>query len=167
MAQSCAIAWFRQLSLCRSVPPMNNIACQLEYSVNVKVSRTFAWKWRTDIQNWNDPPAQFQLDGPFAAGSWGTTLFPGQEPLRWQIRDVRPEEAFFIEMPLDGAVLAFEWFFKTVSTYRTRITQRIVLSGDNAKAYVNQVEAGFGSNLAEGMRRIADAMAEAERGQRV
>jgi len=146
---------------------MNNIACQLEYSVNVKVSRTFAWKWRTDIQNWNDPPAQFQLDGPFAAGSWGTTLFPGQESLRWQIRDVRPEEAFVIETPLDGAVLAFEWFFKTVSTYRTRITQRIALSGDNAKAYVNQVEAGFGSNLAEGMRRIADAMAEAERGQRV
>jgi len=64
-------------------------------------------------------------------------------------------------------VLAFEWFFKTVSTYRTRITQRIVLSGDNAKAYVNQVKAGFGSNLAEGMRRIADAMAEAERGKRV
>jgi len=146
---------------------MNNIACQLEYSVNVKVSRTFAWKWRTDIQNWNDPPAQFQLDGPFAAGSWGTTLFPGQESLRWQIRDVRPEEAFVIEMPLDGAVISFEWFFDAVSNHRTRITQRIVLSGDNAKAYVNQVEAGFGSNLAEGMRRIADAMAEAERGQRV
>jgi len=166
-AQACANAGFDSYHCAVQFPPMNNIACQLEYSVNVKVSRPFAWKWRTDIQNWNDPPAQFQLDGPFAAGSWGTTLFPGQEPLRWQIRDVRPEEAFVIEMPLDGAVLAFEWFFKTVSTYRTRITQRIVLSGDNAKAYVNQVEAGFGSNLAEGMRRIADAMAEAERGQRV
>jgi hypothetical protein len=142
---------------------MMNIACQLEHSVEAEVSRSFAWNWRTDIKNWDDPPAQFQLDGPFASGSWGTTLLPRQEPLCWQIRDVRPEEAFIIEMPLDGAVIAFEWLFDAMSNHRTRITQRIVLSGDNATAYVNQVQAGFGSNLPDGMTRIADAMARAER----
>ena len=47
--------------------------------------------------------------------------------------------------------------------HRTRITQRIVLSGDNAAAYVDQVQAGFGSNLTDGMKRIADAMAKPER----
>jgi hypothetical protein len=83
--------------------------------------------------------------------------------LRWQIRDVRPEVAFIIEMPLDGAVMAFEWLFDALSNHRTRITQRIVLSGDNATAYVNQVQAGFGANLPDGMKRIADAMARAER----
>jgi hypothetical protein len=103
-------------------------------------------------------------DGPFASGSWGTTLLPGQEPLRWQIRDVRPGAAFIMEVPLDGAVISFEWLFDAVSNYRTRITQRIVLSGDNATAYVSQVQAGFGSNLSDGMKRIADAMARAERG---
>jgi hypothetical protein len=71
--------------------------------------------------------------------------------------------AFIIEMPLDGAVISFEWFFDAVSNHRTRITQRIVLSGDNAREYVNQVQAGFGSNLSDGMKRIADAMARAER----
>jgi hypothetical protein len=141
---------------------MKNIACQLEHSVEAEVSPSFAWGWRTDIKNWDDPPAQFRLDGPFANGSWGTTLFPGQEPLRWQIRDVRPRVAFIIEMPLDGAVISFEWFFDAVSNHRTRITQRIVLSGDNAREYVNQVQAGFGSNLSDGMKRIADAMARAE-----
>ena len=142
---------------------MNNIACQLEHAVEAEVSPSFAWSWRTDVKNWDDPPAQFQLDGPFASGSWGTTLFPGQAPLRWQIRDVRPGAAFIIEMPFDGAALSFQWLFDAVSNHRTRITQRIVLSGDNAMAYVDQVRAGFGSNLADGMKRIADAMARAER----
>jgi hypothetical protein len=142
---------------------MKNIACQLEESVEVAVSPSFAWSWRTDIKNWDDPPAQFQLDGRFASGSWGTTLLPGQDPLRWQIRDVRPGTAFIIEIFLDRAVLSFEWLFDAVSNGRTRITQRIVLWGNNAPAYANQVQASFGSTLPAGMKRIADAMARAER----
>jgi hypothetical protein len=142
---------------------MKNIACQLEHSVEAEVSLSFAWSWRTDINNWDDPLAQFQLDGPFASGSWGTTLLPGQEPLRWQIRDVRPGAGFIIDVPLDEAVISFEWLFATVSEQRTRITQRIVLAGDNAAAYVNQLQADFGSNLADGMKRIADAMVMAAR----
>jgi hypothetical protein len=142
---------------------MENIACQLEYSVEAAVSSVFAWNWRTDIKNWDDPPAQFQLDGPFASGAWGTTLLPGQEPLRWQVRDVRPGVAFTIDAPLEGAVMSFEWLFDAVSSNRTRITQRIILRGVNAAAYVNQVQAGFGSNLADGMKRIADAMVRSAR----
>lgn len=145
---------------------MKDIACQLEHSVEAEVSPSFAWDWRTDIRNWDDPPAQFRLDGPFATGSWGTTLFPGQEPLRWQIREVRPGVAFIIEMPLDGAVLVFEWLFDAVSNDRTRITQRIVLSGANATAYVNQVQTSLGSNLCDGMARIAATMAKAARSTR-
>jgi hypothetical protein len=113
---------------------MKNIACKLEHSVEAGVTTSFAWSRRTDIKNWDDPPAQFQLDGPFASGSWGRTLLPGQEPLRWQIREVRPGAAFTMEVLLDGAVIAFEWLLDAVSNHRTRITQRIVLSGDNAKA---------------------------------
>jgi len=154
--------WFHKASRClRSV--MKNIACQLEHSVEAEVSSSFAWSWRTDINNWDDPPAQFQLDGPFAGGSWGTTLLPGQEPLRWQIRDVRPGAGFIIDVPLDGAVMSFEWLFDAVSEQRTRITQRFVLAGDNAPADVNQVQAGFGSNLRDSMKTIADAMVRAAR----
>ena len=52
---------------------MTDIACELEYSVEVAVSLAFVWDWRTDVRTWDDPPAQFRLDGPFAAGSWGTS----------------------------------------------------------------------------------------------
>jgi hypothetical protein len=81
--------------------------------------------------------------------------------LQWQIRDVRPGRSFVIEMALDRATLSFEWRFDAVSDRRTRLSQRIVLAGDNAAAYAPQVRAAFGSNLPDGMSRIAAAMAAA------
>jgi hypothetical protein len=92
----------------------------------------------------------------------GNGAFPGQDPICWQIREVRPGTSFIIEILLDRAVLSFEWLFDAVSTRRTRITQRIVLSGDNAAAYADQVRVGFGSTLPEGMKRIAAALVRAE-----
>ena len=83
--------------------------------------------------------------------------------MRWQIREVRPDTSFVIDMPLDRAVLTFEWMFEPIAPRRTRITQRIILSGDNAATYVDQVRTVFGSTLEAGMRRIAEAMAAAER----
>jgi hypothetical protein len=142
---------------------MDNIAYELAHSVDVDVPLSFAWTWRTDVRNWNDPPARFELDGAFTSGSWGTTILPGQEPLRWHIRDVQPDTSFSIEMALDGAVLVFEWRFDAPSDHQTRVTQRIVLSGRNGDAYVAQVRANFESTLAAGMKRIADAMVVAER----
>ena len=140
---------------------MNDVVYQVEHSVEATVSPAFAWDWRTDVKNWDDPPAQFQLDGPFAAGSWGTTRLPGQEPLRWQIRDVQPGRSFVIEMRLDRATLSFEWRFDAVTDRYTRLTQRIVLAGDNAAAYAPQVRAAFGSNLPDAMSRIARAVTAA------
>jgi hypothetical protein len=52
--------------------------------------------------------------------------------------------------------------FRVMSEHSTRLTQHIVLSGENAKAYVSQVEAGFGPNLQVGMKRTAAEMVAAE-----
>jgi hypothetical protein len=70
-------------------------------------------------------------------------------------------------MPLDRAILAFEWRFEAISGRHTRMTQRIVLSGGNAGAYVAQVRTSFESTLSPGMTKIADAMMRAERLTRV
>jgi hypothetical protein len=134
----------------------------LEHSIEVDVSPTFAWTFRTDIATWDDPPATFVLDGPFADGSPGKTLIPGQEPFVWWVRDVQTGRSFTIEMPLDRATLRFEWYFAAVSARRTRLTQRVVLSGTNADVYRAQVEAGFAANLRLGMERLAASMAAAE-----
>ena len=88
-----------------------DIALVLEHSIEVDVSPTFAWNFRTEIANWSDPPATFLLDGPFAEGAQGTTVVPGQESLAWWIREVQTGRSFVIEMPLDRATLRFEWHF--------------------------------------------------------
>jgi len=142
---------------------MSKVALQMEFSVEADVPPQFAWRFRTDVSNWNDPPATFALEGPFEAGSLGTTVLPGQEPLHWRIREVRPFESFVVEMQLERAILSFEWRFDGLSGHRTSLTQRIELSGENAAAYIEQVKAGFGPNLADGMRRAAVEMAAAEK----
>ena len=141
---------------------MSTVAWHLEHSVDAEVSAALAWSFWTDIGNWDDPPARFELDGPFAVGSQGSTLIPGQEPLHWRIRNVRPGDLATIEMPLDRATLSFEWRFEALSEHRTRLTQRIALSGENSEAYVGQVQAGFGRTLREGMERVARLMEAAQ-----
>jgi hypothetical protein len=71
---------------------------------------------------------------------------------------------FVIEMQLDRAFLTFEWRFDALSERRTKMTQKIVLSGDNAVTFVEQVREGFGPGLADGMKRIATEMIAAEAG---
>ena len=142
---------------------MRAIALRLEHSVEVDVGLEFAWKHRTDPATWNDPPATFVFDGPFVAGARGTTLLPGQPPLRWGIREATPPNFFVVDMSMEGAMLSFEWRFEKVSDRRTRMTQTIVLAGENAAVYAEHIKAGFGSGLADGMSRIASEMSDAAR----
>jgi predicted kinase len=135
-------------------------AWHCECAVDVDVPVQSAWAFMSDVRNWNDPPAEFTLDGAFAAGASGTTRMPGQPPASWTIRDVDPGNAYTIEGGsfLDRARLFFHWRFAALSDRQTRLTQRIELCGENAAAYVADVRSGFEPNLEPGMRRIAALM---------
>jgi hypothetical protein len=139
---------------------------EITHSVETNASPAFAWNFWTDIANWDDPPAKFALDGPFATGSRGTTRLPGQEPLRWFIQVVTPPNAATIEMSLDGASLSFHWRFEGLAEGRTRLTQRIVLHGEKAERYLSQVKAAYSANLPGGMNKMAAAMANADPGRK-
>ena len=86
---------------------------------------------------------------------------PGQPPRRWQLRDVQPIESYTIEFSLDRAVLSFVWRFRGLPDSRTRLTQRIVLEGENASAYLTDVQQAFTSSLAAGMNKIAATLNQA------
>ena len=75
----------------------NAPAWECQRTVEAAVSVSFAWQYMTNVSNWSDPPAEFELDGPFAAGSRGTTRMPGQPPNTWMIRDVDPGRAYTLE----------------------------------------------------------------------
>ena len=130
----------------------------MEHSVQTTASPDFAWAWMSNIANWDDPPARFVLEGPFADGSHGTTQMPGQPPRHWTLRDVVPGKSYTIEVPLEGAVMYFRWFFAGLPGGGARLTQRIVLEGENAASYLSAVQQAFGASLQPGMERIAASM---------
>jgi hypothetical protein len=132
--------------------------CQRSVDVDVPVS--FAWAYMTDIRNWNDPPAEFALEGPFAEGTRGTTEMPGRPLAFWIIRDVEPGRTYTIQGDsfLERAMLLAHWRFDPLSERRARLTQRMELLGENAAAYVDEIKSAFEPNLEPGMRRIAQAM---------
>jgi len=106
-------------------------AWEFQHSVDCNTPQQFAWRYWTDISNWNDPPARFELDGPFEVDSRLTTTLPGQT-YHSIISHVDPDRAATIEMQLTEGVLSFRWEFEDRTESRTRITQRLILSTTNA-----------------------------------
>ena len=133
---------------------------QCQCSIDVDVPVSFAWAYMTDIRNWNDPPAEFALEGPFIEGARGSTQMPGQPPVSWAIRNVEPGRAYTIEGGsfLERAVLLAHWRFDPLSERTARLTQRMELLGENAAAYVDGIKSGFEPHMEPGMRKIAQSM---------
>jgi len=140
---------------------MSEPAWKVQYSIECNATQQFAWRFWTDIANWHDPPAKFDLDGPFEIGARLRTTLPG-ETLYSVIRDLQPEREATIEMQLPEAVLCFHWRFEKLTDDRTRITQGLVLSGANAKSFVAQAKA-MEASVPEGMRKVAAAIERAQR----
>jgi hypothetical protein len=136
---------------------MRDSMWEIAHFVETDATREFTWAFMSNVANWNDPPARFQIDGPFVTGARGTTQMPDQPPQQWQLVDVTAMESYTVEFPLDRAVLSFTWTFHPLSD-RTRLTQRVSLRGANAAAYLATVQQTFSANLAPGMERIAAAI---------
>jgi hypothetical protein len=138
-------------------------AWSCQHSVDVDVPVSFAWQFMTDVRNWSDPPAEFALQGPFAKGTRGTTRMPGQAAMSWTIRTVDTGRAYTIDASasLETASLLFHWRFDSLTAQRTRLTQRLELSGENAATYIDAIRSAFEANLEPGMRRIAEMMMRA------
>jgi hypothetical protein len=131
-------------------------AWQFQHSVDCNAPRHFAWSYWTNVANWNDPPASFYLDGPFDIGSKLTTNLPGQT-LHSIIREVIQDREAVIDMQLPDAILSFHWKFEILSEDRTRITQRLVLSGPDAEAFITQASM-LEQSTPDGMKKLVAAI---------
>ena len=139
---------------------MSDAIWEMSCAVETDADVAFAWKYWSDVRNWDDPPARFELQGAFVAGGQGVTHTPGQPSIDWLIREVRPGEGATIEIPAEGAAMVFEWRFAGTLEGRTRITQRVMLRGEKAEAYLEFAKI-FEANLPGGMKRMAAAIADA------
>ena len=118
-------------------------AWECQRSVEVEVPVAFAWAHMTDIRNWNDPPAEFAVEGPFVEGTRGTTQMPGRPLASWTIQfDVNRAVATRFEGGsfFERAVILVHWRFDPLSERTARLTQRMELLGENAAAYVDEIK---------------------------
>jgi len=133
----------------------------LEHSERTTADLDVVWSFMTKVNNWSDPPAQFEMDGPFQAGACGRTTFPDREPTPWRIANVRPRESYVIALDLPGAVCLCQWSFTELPSGGAQITQRIGVAGNEAAQHAEGVRAGFQPTIEEGMKRIARLLNEA------
>ena len=86
---------------------------------------------------------------------------PGQEPRDWLIRAVNPGQSWTQEISLPGASFMVSMRFEEMVKGRTRITQRLWLEGENAKAYLDGIR-GFETTTPDGLTRIGAVIEKAQ-----
>jgi hypothetical protein len=132
------------------------MAWKFEHAVECRVPREFAWKYWTDVKNWDDPPARFETNGPFAVGTRVTTILPGQR-LQSVIREVEEGRGARIEMEVADAVVAFQWGLNELANERTKLIQTVSLSGAGAESLAGQAKM-LETTVPDGMKKLAEAM---------
>src|SRR4051812_4786639 len=109
---------------------------EMKHSVIANADRQTVWEFVSDIDNLarveGDAVESMTLDGPFQAGTRGTTRMRGQEPTHWRLAEVDPPERAVYEMGLTGAVVRFTWTYEDLADGRTRLSQQITLEGPGA-----------------------------------
>jgi hypothetical protein len=142
---------------------------ELKHSVIANANRETVWEFISHIENGarieGDAVESMTLDGPFQAGTKGTTKMPGQEPTHWRLVEVEPPERTVTEIELNDAVVRITWTYEEMPDGRTRLSQHMALEGPGAQAYVPVMEQHFAPNLGKGMERLAEEIARSSAGQ--
>src|SRR5262245_58092497 len=136
---------------------------ELKHSVIADAPRQTVWEFVSNVDNLarveGDAVESMTLDGPFQAGTRGTTKMRGQEPTHWRLAEVEPPERSVTEVELVDAVVRFTWSYEELTDGRTRLTQHIALEGPGAEAYVPIVEAHLAPNVGQGAQRLVEEIA--------
>jgi len=132
------------------------MAWVFEHSVDCHASREFAWRYWSNVENWlfDTSVEAITIDGPFAAGTRGTSKPRGGDLINWQLVEVEDGRRAVIEILLPGAVVRFHWQFEELTDAATRMTQRVTLEGERAADYLAGA-AELEKGIPEGMRRLA------------
>ena len=141
---------------------------ETKHSVVANANREIVWEFHSNVDNIarvEGDAVSMTLDGPFQAGTRGTTKMMGQDPTHWQLVEVIPPERSVTGIELTEAVVRTTWTFEELPDDRTRLSQHMVLEGPGAEAYVSVMEELFAGNLVKGMEKIAAEIAKYAKGQ--
>ena len=137
---------------------------ELKHAVIADAPRHTVWEFVSNIDNLarveGDAVESMTLDGPFQAGTKGTTKMRGQEPTHWRLAEVKPPERAIYEMELTEAVVHFTWTYEELADGRTRLSQHITLEGPSAESYFPIMEQSFAPNVGKGMEKLVEEIAK-------
>jgi hypothetical protein len=129
-----------------------------EFAIDCPVAREFAWRFWSTVSNWmlDSDVESVELNGPFASSSHGVTMSRSSGRIEWKLRNVQPGNGAIVEISVPGATAQFEMLFEN-SGNATRITQRVRIEGENARALGQALQQG----IPEGMKKLCTKMTEA------
>ncbi|MGH9574670.1 MAG: hypothetical protein ACRD40_14215 [Candidatus Acidiferrales bacterium] len=136
-----------------------------EHTIECGVSAEFAWGFWTNVENWklDSDVVSVEIQGPFATGARGATQTKSFGRLDWHVAELGLRRAV-LEFPAQGALARFSYSFQDVDDgRRTRITQRVSLSGEKATAFIDTIGRALEMGIPEGMRKFCGAMEAAAR----
>lgn len=128
---------------------------QHEETVEAKADPAFHF-WTSLQAAASDPGVEtIEIDGPFRVGAHGVTQVAGGERVSWLVSDVEACDRAAVDILLSGATVRCEWRFRARPGGGSLLTQRMSLFGPNAEAFREQVSAGFGPGMREGMLALS------------
>jgi hypothetical protein len=131
-----------------------------EEAVEATADAAFAFKYWTSVANMVEDPGveRVETDGPYRdrPGMRGTTYLTGGGTTEWVVAEVEPGRRIVIDLALSDATVRFEFRSEERVGGGSVLTQRVSLFGPNAQTYLEGVQAGFATNLRDGMCAIRD-----------
>ena len=137
---------------------------EFEHAMECAVSIQFAWNFWTDVRNWvlDADVESIELHGEFAAGTCGVTHSKSSGRIDWRIAQAVPPREAVLYFPAPGALAEFVWTFEEKGE-RTRITQRVCFSGEQAAWYADSIGPALAAGIPVGMKKLCEAMQAAAR----
>lgn len=131
---------------------------RFEHTVVCPVPIDVAWKFWTHVENWKiDADLEsVSIDGPFAQGTRGRTVSKASGPIEWKLASVDGYAAI-IEVDAGDALARFHWSFSGEDS-ATRITQRVTISGEQARELADIFGPSLAAGIPAGMQKLCTAM---------
>ncbi|HJQ34167.1 MAG TPA: SRPBCC family protein [Pyrinomonadaceae bacterium] len=135
---------------------------EFEHSVEVNASAETAWEFWTKGGNWHADQSTdwVTTDDVLASGAVGDAEHLDLPFVRSRVAESRAAERAVLEAEMPGVTFRFEMSFEPVSESRTRLRQRVTLTGPHAAAAAPLLGPMFEQSIRDGLQSLADAIAE-------
>jgi ligand-binding SRPBCC domain-containing protein len=131
---------------------------QFEHTLTTQAKAETIWGLYSDITTWttwDKGIVSALLKGPFIQGTQGFLQPKGQEPLSFELTDVKPLHGFsdITDIPKAGIQVHFTHVL-VESDGETRVTHKVQITGPNAE----QMGPLFGAHMVEGIPKTMEGL---------